>query len=312
MDYIDRYKGVYDAGWDVLRYTRLANMKSAGLVPQTAQTFPRMERVKPWESLTVYERKHFARRMEIYAAMVEHMDAQIGRVLESLKSSGQLDNTWVVFLSDNGPEGNDAVDLFDNYLWVPGTFNNSLENMGHQGSYVSQGTGWAQVSAVPFRLFKSFPSEGGIRVPDIVTAPGRLAGGVRKDALLSVMDVAPTLLELAGIPIGAETRKLPMTGKSFASYLQGRSGPARGEHDALGWELFGRNGLRSGDWKALRIWPPFGPGCWQLFNLREDPTEMNDLAEEEGPRLRQLVAKWHAYAERNGVVVLDQDFGYEK
>lgn len=311
-DYIDRYRGTYDAGWDVWRDRRLGYMRGAGLVPEGATTPPRMDRVKPWDSLSLYEKQHFSRRMEIYAAMIEHMDAQIGRVLDYLDKAGQLDNTYIMFFSDNGPEGNDANDIFDNYLWVPGTFDNSLENMGRSGSYVSQGTGWAQVSAVPYRLFKSFPSEGGVRVPGIVSFGGRVDAGSRRDEVLSVMDVAPTVLELAGAGETAYPGKVAMAGSSFASLLNGKGAEAGQGERVLGWELFGRAALRRGDWKVLRLWEPFGSGRWELFNLEDDPAEAHDLAESHPQKLESLVDMWHDYARSNGVFVIEQDTGYAR
>jgi len=321
-DYIDRYKGVYDSGWDVLREKRLAGLKRAGLMPEQVNSFPRLGRVKAWEKLTEYEKKHFARRMEVYAAMIEQMDVQIGRIINYLERKGELDNTYVVFFSDNGPEGNDAINIFDNQVWVPGNFDNSLENIGKQGSYVSQGPGWAQVSSSPLRLFKSFPSEGGIRVPAIITHGKRNWNKniTKADAVISVMDITPTLLDIAEIPLDTEVDDnpgdkpdfLPITGKSLLPYLSGSSEVVRTEADGLGWELFGRRAFRRGDWKILWLWEPFGTGRWQLYNLKEDPAELIDLARKYPGKLKELVEDWDAYAVANGVIVLDQDAGYAK
>ncbi len=316
--HIDLYKGSYDEGWDVWRERRLASMKKAGIVPDDVQTFPRMQRVKAWSDLTAYERQHYARRMEIYAAMIEYMDQKIGELIDYLKSRKEFDNTFVIFFSDNGPEGNDAINIFDNYLWIPGNFDNSLENMGRPGSYVSQGTGWAQVSAVPFRLFKSFPSEGGIRVPAFVTHLGKPYHGEHVDELLSVTDIAPTLLDLAGVDYQDPDHypgKLAITGRSFSPMLASDKGAGENAEDqqaarVLGWELFGRAGLRRGDLKALRIWEPFGPGKWQLYDLARDPSELHDLAGEMPEALQSLVEQWHGYAEENGVVIVNEDAGY--
>lgn len=310
--HIDRYKGVYDKGWDTLREKRLKGLIARGFFPSGTLNAQRPDRVKPWNSLSPEERQHFARRMEVYAAMVEHLDEQIGRVLRYLDSIGELKDTHVFFFSDNGPEGNDAIDILDNREWVPEEFDNSLANMGHRNSYISQGPGWAQVSAVPFRLFKSFPSEGGVRVPAIYAPAGPGKKRESADALLSVMDIAPTILELAGVAEDPREGKLPITGISMAPYLDGRVDSVRDGDDFLGWELFGRAGIRQDKWKLTRIWPPFGNGEWSLYDLQKDPAEQNNLVEQNPRILSHLMTLWHRYVKENGVIVIEQDAGYAK
>jgi len=313
-DWLDRYAGRYDEGYDVLRAERLARMRELGLIAPGTEAFPRLDRVPAWDTLTATEKKVYARRMELYAAMVENLDHHVGRLIAHLKAIGEYDNTFVLFMSDNGPEGNDMSAMLDNEVWIPANFDNRYENMGREGSYVWLGPGFGQVSALPYRLYKSFTAEGGIRVPAIVRHPGRPAGGKRSDAFMSVMDVLPTALELAGAEHpGARYRGrdvLPMRGASMLAHLEGRAQAVHPPDHTMGWELFGRRALRQGDWKILWLWEPYGPGRWQLYDLAADPAETRDLAAERPDKLGELIAAWQQYVHETGVIVLDSDRGY--
>lgn len=310
--WLDRYAGRYDAGYDALREERLARMRSLGLIGEDVEAFPRLDKVPAWEKLTPTQKRVQARRMELYAAMIENLDHHLGRLLEHLEAIGELDDTFVLFISDNGPEGNEMIDMLDNADWIPANFDNRYQNLGREGSYVWLGTGWAQVSAAPLRLYKSFTSEGGIRVPAIAAHPRLAAGGRRVDEVISVLDVVPTLLEVAGV-------RHPGTRYSGREVFapQGRSflGALAGTDEAvatrtLAWELFGRRAVREGRWKALWLWPPYGPGAWQLYDLEADPAELHDLGAAMPQRLEALAAKWKRYATDHGVVIFDGDRGY--
>jgi arylsulfatase len=312
-DWLDKYKGQYDQGYEALRAARLARMKELGIVGKEVQPFPRLPRIPAWDSLTPEQRKLSARRMEIYAAMLANMDHHIGRVLDHLKEADQLDNTLVIFFSDNGPEPTELATLVasafsaDAKEWFMKNFDQRPENWGRKGSAVDYGVAWAQAGSVPFRLFKGYVSEGGIRSPLIIAGPGvKQTGGVNS-ALLHVMDIAPTLYELAGAehPSQKPNGKIaPLQGKSLVPLLAGKSGSVRGERDWVGWELFGNRALRRGDWKILHLLRAAGgTGEWQLFNLKADPAETHDLAKDNPDQLKELVALWDEYAKNNGVIL---------
>jgi arylsulfatase A-like enzyme len=312
-DWLDKYKGQYDQGYEALRAARLARMKELGIVGKEVQPFPRLPRIPAWDSLTPEQRKLSARRMEIYAAMLANMDHHIGRVLDHLKEADQLDNTLVIFFSDNGPEPTELATLVasafsaDAKEWFMKNFDQRPENWGRKGSAVDYGVAWAQAGSVPFRLFKGYVSEGGIRSPLIIAGPGvKQTGGVNS-ALLHVMDIAPTLYELAGAehPSQKPNGKIaPLQGKSLVPLLAGKSGAVRGERDWVGWELFGNRALRRGDWKILHLLRAAGgTGEWQLFNLKADPAETHDLAKDNPDQLKDLVALWDEYAKNNGVIL---------
>jgi arylsulfatase len=180
-------------------------------------------------------------------------------------------------------------------------------SLGRKGTYTEYGPLWAQVSMTPFRIYKGWVSEGGIRSPLIVSGPGvRGAGELNKKAVLHVMDIVPTILELAGIqhPATYKGRKIaPMQGKSWVGMLNGSTLSPREADDWLGWELFGNRAIRQGDWKISWLYEPLGTEAWQLFNLAEDPGEQSDLADKFPRKKEALVALWDEYVKTNGVII---------
>ena len=251
--------------------------------------------------------------MEIYAAMVESLDHNIGRLLDYLKRAGKYENTVIIFSSDNGAEGNNIGTMDSNEEWIPARFDNSYENMGRIGSYVWTGPAWAQAQSGPFRLFKSFTTEGGTRTPAIVRSPGLAHVGHRMDTFASVKDVAPTLLELAGVehPSVYDGREvLPMQGKSMVSFLSGEAESVHGDDAVMGWELFGRRAILKGDWRLVWLWEPYGAERWELFDLSSDPSESHDLSEEAPEKLQELLRDWEDYVSENDVILPGRDTGY--
>jgi arylsulfatase len=312
-DYIDRYAGVYDAGYDVFRDRRFEAARDAGLVPDGVAPAPRLPRVEPWSSLSLQARRESARAMELYAAMVENMDFHIGRLLGFLRESGRLDNTVVVFMSDNGAEGHDRLTLLDNATWVPANFDLSYENMGRVNSYVFVGPGWGQASTTPLRLFKAYLTEGGMRVPMIVSYPGVAGAGTFNREPATIQDLMPTFLALAGTKHpGSRYRGRdvnPINGRSLLPVLKGSTDRIHEPDHVFGWELFGHRAVRQGDWKALWSDGKNGSDDWQLFNLAQDPREVEDLAGREPAKLAALIALWGDYAAANNVILPIGDIG---
>ena len=310
-DWRGRYRGQYDNGYDVVRTERLARMEQLGLIGKGVTSFPRLPSIPAWERLSKEQKAESARKMEIYAAMLSNMDYHIGRVLDHLQSIGKLDNTLVFFMSDNGPENTALLDLAAKVdpkmkAWLVANWDTKPENCGQKLSICDYGPAWAQVGSAPFRLYKAFLTEGGIRAPLIVAGPGVKHSGDMSDALLHVTDVVPTLLEEAGVehPSKEAGSKLaPISGKSMVPLLTGSATSVRMDHDWIGWELFGNRAVRQGDWKLLNLAKGAGgPGEWQLFNLHDDPAEMHDLAKTESERLKAMIALWNRYAKDNGVI----------
>ena len=313
-DWLRRYKNRYDEGWDAIREQRLARMRELGIVDKGVNAADRLWFLPRSSMLAPGVRVAQGRKMELYAAMVEYMDDQIGRVFEYLKQIGEYENTVVIFFSDNGAEGNDLAGMVAGrpgtmgYLHAANNFPQRGHNyIGRKGTYAEYGPAWAQVSSVPFRLYKGFLAEGGIRSPLIVAGHGvKGAGELNKDAVLHVMDVVPTLLELAGVrhPDTYNGREVaPVQGKSWVGMLDGRTNSPRGPDAWLGWEIFGNRAIRQGDWKISWHYRPFGTWDWQLFNLADDPGEQVDLSDKFPEKRKELVALWDEYVKMNGVVI---------
>jgi arylsulfatase A-like enzyme len=316
-DWLRRYKNRYDEGWDGIRKQRLARMQELGIVDKNVNDADRLSFIPRSTGLVPAARVLQGRKMELYAGMVEYMDDQIGRVFDYLKQIDEYDNTVVIFISDNGAEGNDLRAMVSGR---PGTMgylhgmNNFAENnhnsLGRKGTYAEYGPAWAQVSMTPFRIYKGWVAEGGIRSPLIISGPGvKGVGELNKKAVLHVKDIAPTILELAGIqqPSTYKGREIaPMQGKSWVGMLEGVTESPRTTNDWLGWELFGNKAIRQGDWKITWLYEPLGTEDWQLFNLATDPGEQYDLSNKHPKKRQQLIALWGEYVKTNGVIIGDR------
>jgi arylsulfatase len=306
-DYLDRYAGRYDQGYDVIRARRLARQKRLGLIPRDLEPNPRLPATpeRPsWEQLTPEQRQYEARRQELFAALVENLDFHVGRLIKHLKAIGEYENTFIFFQSDNGPEGANVDDE---------EADNSLENLGKAGSYVGYGLRWAEVSATPLRLWKQFATEGGASVPAIARVPRGWSARSKLAALTHVTDVVPTLLDVAGIDDpGSEYggRSVhPISGVSLLNTIVGWTSRARGRNEVLADEQYGHRYAIRDHWKALRLGPPFGPSEWALYDLRNDRGEVHDLSTQY-PELRaELIAAWEQYAADNGVIPIPGGYG---
>lgn len=342
-EFIAHYKGVYDEGPDVLREKRLRRMKEMGLCRENVVPHPVVaDEVKEWNELSPEHRAKSCKAMEVFAGMVEAIDHNVGKVVDYLESTGELHNTFVCFMSDNGAEGA----AYEAYPVVQSTmlghlekyYNNSLENLGRGDSFIWYGPRWAQAATAPSRLYKAFTTEGGVRVPLIAKFPTNMQ--VRADgesitqgaidspsidshmtikqgsissAFSTIMDLAPTILEMAGLahpaPTYAGRKIVPMRGRSMLPYLSGRTPSIHPTDHITGWEACGRAAVRCGNWKIVFIPRPKGPEEWQLYNLATDPGEVKDLAREEPERLERMVKMWDQYVLETGVIPLAPALG---
>lgn len=322
---IAKYRGKYDAGYDVLRARRLQRVKDLGWVPVDVEPFPKLLGEKAWNELSVEEQRYQAKLMEIYAAMVDDVDVYVGKIVDHLKSIGEYDNTLIVFLSDNGPEAHHLEQGWPELAaWVGACCDNSYKNLGNPDSYVWYGPNWGQAGNVPLRMFKGYTSQGGVRVPAFFHFPQDIRGNVSTDDLTTVKDVMPTLLEFAGIehPGEGEFRGrevVPIQGRSMVPLLTGASDTIRQPGDYMGWELFGKRAIRQGDWTIIYlpqheirdgVVPVVMPDKWQLYNLSDDPAEIHDLSASHPEKLAEMIVLWEDYVERNNVILPDQTSGY--
>ncbi len=300
-DWLNRYAGAYDEGPDSVRTRRAERVRELGLFPQDAPlwqlpNFPAWlpTHRAPWAERTPEERARDARPMEIYAAMVELMDQQLGRVIKALQASGDLDNTLVLFFSDNGASavapliypGNTTEWLAENWRAPP-------EEPGRIGNFTIMGPEWATVSNTPWRLVKGSPGEGGVRSPFIARGPG-IAAGRYASGLAHVMDLTPTLLDFSGAEAAVTDPiyegKLRPQGHSLRPLLAGTGESSR---QTVLIELFGARALRHGDWKVSWMDPPRGKGDWRLFDMANDPGETEDLSDRH-PEVRDDLASRYA------------------
>ena len=305
-DYIDRYKGKYEMGYDSLRAIRFRKQKTLGIIPTNATLGPRDLSVKPWSSLTEEEKKMESRKMEIYAAMVENLDEHIGQVIKYLKSSGQWENTVVIFMSDNGAAGEDFYNGQDaRGKFLRAHFDNRYENMGMAGSFVSYGPQWAQTGAAPFKLYKSYATEGGIVAPLIIKGKGVMRKPGLQHLFLNVMDLAPTFLEIAQISypvVYLDKKIMPMLGVSLMPYLLNKTNTIHGKEYIFGLEHDGQCLLIRGDWKITNISEPFDETAFALYNIKEDMGETHDLSKDYPDKMMDMLHEWEIFKKKVGVI----------
>lgn len=302
---IAKYAGRYDEGYEVIRDRRIAKLKASGLLPADFVPYPGLDsnvQQRPrWNELSAAQKVSEARKMEIYAAMVDNLDQNIGRLIQYLKDTGQYERTLIVFASDNGPSGEGS-----NFANDANT-DNSFANMGRKRSNVAYGERWAEVSAAPFRGRKTFTTEGGITVPVIVKLPHQRDGKRPAGDSMHIADLLPTFLEAAGAQNPGTTYRgrsvHPITGLSLMDRLLDRTPSVRSANDVVAGELFGGRYVVRDDWKLVSVpHAPFGNGEWMLFDMRNDQGERLDLFASRPDVAARLVSDYQAYAQRVGVV----------
>ncbi len=297
-DWLDRYAGRYDTGYDVLREERLARAQELGVLPPSARPEQFEPLQPPWTSLSGEEKKDHARAQEIYAAMIEYMDASVGRVVDYLEVSGQLDNTLIFFMSDHGASPSGIRRRFPNGL---AGHDNRFENFGRMGSFIDHGRGFAEAATAPFRYFKGTLSEGGLRAAAFVRFPESIPSGGVSHEFVTVMDILPTFLEIAGTthPGAGDyhgRRINGIRGRSMWSHRIGESATVHAATDTAGWTLREAGVLVRGSHKAINEPAPDSEGVtrtpWRLYDLADDPGEHRDIAEQFPGIVDELVEEW--------------------
>jgi arylsulfatase A-like enzyme len=306
-DIIARFKGTYDEGYETIYQRRFASMQALGHIPADAEPMP-LEVFSPrWDEQSDEEKALSAKRMEVYAAMVSELDTYVGQVINYLKETGQYDNTFIMFMSDNGAESSrlDLSPRFQNVI-TPEYYDQTVDNLGSPTSYVMYGRNWATVSETRFRRHKATAFEGGIHVPAFVHYPSMIDGGTQADGFGTVMDVMPTFLALAGTQHPGTSFNgrdiLPIKGKSLLPMITGEVDEVHSEEEIVGWELNGHRAVRQGDWKIVWDLAAREDAHWMLFNLAEDPNEQIDLGTELPDKLAQMIENWERYEEENGLI----------
>ncbi len=282
---IAKYRGKYRKGWDALRRERHERQVKLGIVDAKWTVTERDPKVPAWESEK--DQDDMDLRMAVYAAQIDRMDRNIGRLLKRLEETKQLDNTLILFLADNG---GCAEENIAGETPVPA---------GPKESFTSYHTGWANASNTPFRLYKHWVHEGGISSPFIAHWPARIRkrGAIDTKQPAHLIDVMATCVDVAGAKYPAG--KIPMEGQSMLPIFEGRQ---RKGHEFLAWEHEGNRALRQGDWKLVSK----RPGGWELYNIAEDRTEMHDLAAKEPARVAAMSKLWDGWAKKCNVLPWDE------
>jgi hypothetical protein len=317
-EYLEKYRGRFDEGWDVARQRWFARQMEMGLLPEGTELAPRNPGVEAWDEMPENDRRLAARLQEAFAAFLDHTDAQIGRYLAALERLGRLDNTIVMLLSDNGAsqEGGPfgvmhEMKFFNFLIETPDEAVERIDDIGGPHSHANYPWGWAQAGNTPFRWYKQNTHEGGVHVPLIVHWPARVAaGGELRDQFHHVNDLVPTLYELLGITppeVYRGVEQLPISGTSMAYTLDEPAAPTR--KDVQYFEMMAHRGIYADGWKAVTrhdYGTSFDDDRWELYHLDVDRSECNDLAEQQPERLAGMIDQWWAEAEANGVLPLDE------
>ncbi|MEY8098322.1 arylsulfatase [Falsihalocynthiibacter sp. S25ZX9] len=325
--FIDKYDGVYDDGFEALRASRLAKQKELGLISADVELDLEMLKTSyepwqmpDWEALSDEEQAFRARQMQTYAGMLDNMDVNIAKLLAHLEERGIADNTIVVFMSDNGPDPN-QLPLTDAYReWYKANydkvymedFNGDYSSMGQKGVYADYGPGWAAASAVPGSYFKTFSTEGGLRVPLIVRFPGVVDAGSRINSFSYVRDIMPTLLEIAGVDMPGpvyDGREINVPdGISMLPVLRSEVESVRGDDNPVGYELAGSSAVFQGAYKLMQNLEPKGLGDWELYDIETDPSELHDLAGEMPDLVEEMKTFYAEYSERVNLVPVPEGY----
>jgi arylsulfatase A-like enzyme len=321
-DYLAKYRGAFDEGWDITRERWFANQVRLGLTPEGTQLAPRNPGVAAWDELPDNQRRLAARMQEAFAAFLDHTDAQIGRLVDDLRAIGRLDNTIILVVTDNGAsqEGGPfgvmhEMKFFNGLLEQPDEAIARIDDIGGPHSHTNYPWGWAQAGNAPFKWYKQNTHEGGVHVPLVVHWPAGIsdAGGIRHQ-FHHATDIAPTIYELLSIEAPAVHRgyeQLPIAGTSMA-YTFAEADVA-GRKQVQYFEMGGHRAIYHDGWKAVTRHTPrtsFDDDVWELYHVATDFSECTDLAATQPDKLAEMIELWWTEAERHGVLPLD-DRGVE-
>ncbi|MCG7582645.1 arylsulfatase [Mycolicibacterium sp. OfavD-34-C] len=338
-EWIDKYDGVFDEGYEAYREKTLERMKQIGVVPSDTEMAPinpwpageviaDIDLVRPWDELNDDEKKLFARMAEVFAGFSSYTDHELGRLIDYLEESGQLDNTIIVVVSDNGASGegspNGSVNENKFFNGWPDDLQENLEkldDLGGQETYCHYPTGWAVAFNTPYKMFKRYTLEGGIADPMILTWPShmRSVAGELRDQYHHAIDVVPTMYEWLGVTppdaIGG-VAQFPIQGVPMGYSVA--DGDAESTRRTQYYEMLGTRALYHDGWKivarhgALSGKGNFGSDTWELYHTAEDRAELHDVAEQYPERVREMVGLWFAIAGRNNVFPLDDRTAAER
>jgi arylsulfatase len=313
LKYTEKYMDVYSKGWDQIRAERFERQKELGIIPEYLELPERWPIAKAWDSLSEEEQRYEAKKMAVYAGMIEYMDSQVGKFVDYLKEIGEYENTIIIYFSDNGASGKDFAALPSWKKWIEEIgYDNSYENLGNPDSYEGITHEWSQAMTTPHYADKGTVAEGGIRGHFAVVYPGTITPGGRSNAFASVKDLTPTVLDYAGLTHPGTNYKgqeiHPIKSKSMRPLWEGTTDYIYADDEPIGFELYGytNKALFMGDWKILKLGDkPWGKGedvPWKLFNLAIDPTETKDLSQLYPDKLEEMIKLYEEQEKEWGYV----------
>jgi arylsulfatase A-like enzyme len=337
-EWIEKYKGKFDMGYEAYRELVFERQKEIGIFPAGAELtplnpyadeesvegkpWPPLDVVRPWDSLSDEERRLFCRMAEVYAGFLSHTDHEIGRLLDFLEESGQRENTIVVLVSDNGASGeggpNGSVNENKFFNGIPDEIEDNLkyiDDLGSPATYNHYPVGWAWAFNTPFKMWKRYNFEGGVADPMVVSWPkGIVAKGEVRHQFLHATDVVPTMYDLLGIDLPEVVKgypQIPLEGVSFRSTFESDDVPTPKETGFF--SMLGSRAIWHKGWKAVSVhptiagWGNFDRDRWELYDTEQDPTESHDLAAEHPTKVQEMINLWfHAAGQYNGLPLLDK------
>jgi arylsulfatase A-like enzyme len=324
-EYIKKYKGKFDQGWDKLREETFAKQKALGVIPQNAELTPRPKEIPAWDDQTPEQKKLFARQMETFAGFAEHTDHEVGRLVEALEEMGELDNTLFVYVvgdngcsAEGGPEGSyNEMMALNGIIGKADQMMDHIDDWGGPNTFPHFAIGWAHAGNAPFQWTKQIASHfGGTRNGMVVHWPeGIKAKGEIRSQFTHATDIAPTVMEAAGLPFPKSvngTEQTPFSGASFAYSFD--DAKAADRHTTQYFEMFGNRGIYDNGWVACTRhsipWlmvpnPPLKDDVWELYNVNEDFSQANNLAASNPEKLNELKKIFNREATNNHVFPID-------
>lgn len=319
-EYIDAYDGVYDEGWDAIRQQRFEKQKELGIIPKDAKLAPSNPGIVPWDEISEEKKDVYTRFQETYAGFLTHTDEQIGKLLETLEETDELDNTMIVLISDNGASSiggeNGSTNQSVAYNTLTETFEDvekKVDLLGGESVAPDYPAGWAQVSNTPFQKYKNSMYGGGIRTPLIVHWPEEITDkGEVRNQFVHVSDITATVYDVLGITPPKTIKgikQMPVTGISFADTFDDAKAVTKKKTQYF--EMSGNRMIYHDGWKAVSVHTkgkPFEEDTWELYHAEDDFTGVNNLAEKQPQKLKQLIKLWEKEAKANNVYPLTDNF----
>lgn len=308
--FVEPYREVYKAGWDVLRKQRYEKAKALGIIPADAAMSEIFPQFRKWEAIGSELQSEYATDMAVTAGMLEAMDFYIGKYVQYLKDSDRFDNTIFFITSDNGPDGGDyRIDIGKVWQMTMG-YHKDPNRIGDAGYYGDIGPEFAAALSSPFSFFKSYTGEGGVR-NSLIISGANIPQGRTSNAFSFITDLVPTMLDLAGLPTPSRNEAVPITGKSLVRHIQNPKVPVYAEDEGVGLEAANSAAYFLGDYKIVKNNIPLGDSTWHLYNLKTDPGETRDLAVQEPKRFQSMVTAYDAYAQKVGVIEMPEGYSAE-